>query len=400
MRPPHRMPPALWFLAAALVPPSALAQSDPQSLATALAQACPSAGGALAARCAELGALGPQALPQALVALSPYQFLPQIAVPLKIWPKQVSIRQPPGLDGAAQGEWSSRRKGSGAGDAAGGDEAWGWFAQAKYQGGAYHQAPAQFKADAYSLTLGGDYRFSGNLVSGLAFIYTRQETPMRQNPGHMQTDAYRAAWFGNYYLPAAFYLDWLATYSRHDNQISRNYSFPGFAGKAESAPGNDLYTFALTVGRDWDWGAWSLASYVRTESMNLHIEPYSERGGQGLAYQVGGQSDQSLTVTPGLQLNHALGFSWGVLTPALRFEYEHQFENDNRAIALRLAEAAPGTGYFTLHTGDPDRDYFNLGGSLAATLPGGNVAFLRYEARLGQAHISNDIVEVGIRGVF
>lgn len=388
-------------MAAALAPLPVHAQSDQQSLSAALAEACPAAAGALAARCGELGALSPEAYSQALVGLSPYQFLPQIAVPLKIWPKQVSVRLPPGLsDSAAEGEWSSRRKGAGSGDAAEGGGAWGWFAQAKYQGGAYHQVPAKFKADAYTLTLGGDYRFSDQLVSGLAFMYTRQETPMQQNPGNMQANAYRAAWFGNYVGPEAFYVDWLATYSRHENQVTRNFSFPGVAGRADSDPGNDLYTFALSLGRDWDWGAWSLASYVRTEYMNLHIGPYSEQGGQGLAYQVGGQSDQSLTLTPGLQLSHALGFSWGVLTPAARFEYEHQFENDNQAIVLRLADAAPGTGYFTLHTGNPDRDYFNLGASLAATLPGGNIAFLRYEARLGQDHITNNIVELGFRGVF
>lgn len=375
-----------------LVAPCPAGSAGP-GLAAALAQACPWAGGALAQGCAALQTLDPMAREQAIVGLTPYQFLSQIAVPLKIWPKQISLRMPAGFAPSATGEESA---GAGSGSIRAEAGRFGYFAQAKYQGGAYRQAPAAFKADAYTLTMGGDYRFSERLLAGLALAYTRQETAMSRNPGDMRTDAYRVAGFGNYYLPGDFYLDWLAIYSRHANAVNRDFSLPGLAGRATSHPGNDLYSVALSLGRDTAWREWQFASYARAEYMNLHIPAYAERGGQGWALRVDGQTDESLTLAPGVQISRAFGQGWGVLTPAVRFEYEHQFLNGNQPIGLQLIDAPAGTGAFVMYTGAPDRDYFNLGGSLAATWPGGVAAFLRYESRLGQNEISNHIVEAGV----
>ena len=83
--------------------------------------------------------------------------------------------------------------------------------------------------------------------------------------------------------------------------------------------------------------------------------------------------------------------------PTAWVEWEHQYLNDNESIPMRLSAAAAGTGSFVIQTGQPDRDYANLGGALSASLPGGKSAFIRYEARLGQTDISNNIVEVGVR---
>lgn len=89
--------------------------------------------------------------------------------------------------------------------------------------------------------------------------------------------------------------------------------------------------------------------------------------------------------------------SWGVLAPGARFEWVHQYKNDDRGIQARFVNAASGTGNFVIRTDTPDRDYFNLGGSLTATLPEGRAGFLRYETRLGQSHISDHTVELGLR---
>jgi len=89
-----------------------------------------------------------------------------------------------------------------------------------------------------------------------------------------------------------------------------------------------------------------------------------------------------------------------VFTPAARVEWEHQYLNDNRLIHMRLAQAEPGQGNFTIQTGEPDRDYLNLGGSVSATLPNGGSGFVRYETRLGQANISDHILEAGLRMTF
>ena len=71
--------------------------------------------------------------------------------------------------------------------------------------------------------------------------------------------------------------------------------------------------------------------------------------------------------------------------------------DDNRLIQARFNQATAGSGLFTVRTDSPDRDYFNLGGSMAVNLPEGRAGFLRYEYRLGQSHISDHTVELGAR---
>ncbi|MCX7110131.1 MAG: hypothetical protein NTX45_08380 [Proteobacteria bacterium] len=67
---------------------------------------------------------------------------------------------------------------------------------------------------------------------------------------------------------------------------------------------------------------------------------------------------------------------------------------------MRLSDASAGLGYFSVQTGNPDRDYLNLGGSFSAALPNGGGAFIRYETRLSQTYISEHIVEGGVRLTF
>jgi hypothetical protein len=81
----------------------------------------------------------------------------------------------------------------------------------------------------------------------------------------------------------------------------------------------------------------------------------------------------------------------------VNFEYEHQFLNENRDLSLRLAGAPANSGNFLLNIGRTDHDYYDLGGSLAFSWPGGMSAFLHYETRLGQAKLSSDIAELGFR---
>jgi len=129
----------------------------------------------------------------------------------------------------------------------------------------------------------------------------------------------------------------------------------------------------------------------------MEIDGYRESGGSGFAMDVGSQSVSSAISTVGTQVSYNFSQSWGILVPSARFEWEHQYLNNNQNTSMALASAAAGTGNFVIQSGQPDRDYVNLGASLAATLPGGGSAFLRYDTRLGQSYVSNHIVEVGVK---
>lgn len=371
--------------------------AEQQSLYDALTQACPSATGSLAARCQQLQVLNPVQQQQAMASLTPYQFLPQSGLPIKLWPKQVlsRSRHANGLD--IDGQRIPLSVGGGSGDEPLRDEPFSLIVQGKYQTGSKNLKNGGFTANFYELTVGADYRVADPLVLGGAFAYAYGETLMDQDSGNMRSDIYRGMLFGSYTLPDDIYLHWLGIYTHYDNTILRKFAYPGFSGAASSTPNTDIYSMNTTIGKDFNYNEWLTSPYLRVEYSYLEIGAYRENSVSGLAYQAGPQHDDSLVLIPGIQIQQAFSLDWGILTPALRFEYEHQFRNDKRLLNLRLSDAATGTGSFFLSSGNPDRNYFDLGASLTAAFPGGVAAFLHYENRLGQSHLSNHILELGIR---
>lgn len=370
---------------------------DQLSLLSAFNSACPGATGNLALRCRQLQGLTAAQQKQAIVSLTPFQFLPQTGLPVKLWPKQILSRKRQDATDGATAQFVPGAVGGGSGDFSLRDGPWGLIAQAKFQTGQKSLPVGGFVSDSYELTLGADYSFSEQLTAGAAFAYSYGDTQMDHDAGGMHSDIYRAMLFGNYFLPDGYYLNGLGIYTRYDNNLQRKFGYAGFSGNTASTPGTDIYSAVFSFGKEFDYQEWSFNPYLRLEYLHLQVDGYLEQGGQGLAYAVAGQADDSFILIPGLQISRAFSLPWGVLTPSLRFEYEHQFLNDNRRIDMRLADASYGSGRFFLNTGNPDRDYCDLGGSLAATFAGGAAAFLRYEARLGQSNLGSQIVELGMR---
>ncbi|MGR9053929.1 MAG: autotransporter outer membrane beta-barrel domain-containing protein, partial [Gammaproteobacteria bacterium] len=139
---------------------------------------------------------------------------------------------------------------------------------------------------------------------------------------------------------------------------------------------------------------------ARFEYIHAVIDGYTETGGSGWALTISDQSDQSANTVMGGQISKNMSMSWGILTPSVHAEWQHQFKDNSRGILARFAGATAGTGFFRVITESPDRNYFNAGASLAATFQQGISAFLRYEGRFDQDNISNHAFELGMRVPF
>jgi len=392
------------------------------SYAQALNTACPQATGALAQRCRELRVLTPTQRANAIASSTPTQQMAQTIAPIKfnfarmeapmlrmaqLRRKQTQastlsfngFQMPINLSVAALG---LNARGGGAGDDepfadSFRDEPFGVFIDGKFTVGNQRDNPNNFgfDIDSRAVTVGADYRITDNLVAGAAMEYMNVNTTFDNSAGTMDSDTFMGAVYGSYRLPQDFYVDAIATYGSSEHALTRTFGYPGFSGNATSKPDADQYTFAITLGKDIAWQEWQISPYTRFEYLQMHVDSYQEGGGGGLAVNVGSQSETSAISTLGTQVSYSQ--SWGILVPTAWVEWEHQYLNDNESIPMRLSAAAAGTGSFVIQTGQPDRDYANLGGALSASLPGGKSAFIRYEARLGQTDISNNIVEVGVR---
>jgi len=394
--------------------------------AQALNEACTVPIGVMVQRCQQLQSLTDPQQRQAIASLTPDQIQGQVAKPilfgvtrLDAVPARLAALRSGGGSGAVSFNFNGvqlplwklskmlgigNAKGGSAGD--GGepfrDSPLGVFVQARFDIGDLQNTEwaRGFNSLSRVVTIGADYRFSDQLVTGLAFNYTNTTADFVNSSGNMSSDTYLGSFYGSYYLPKDFYVDWLASYGGTDYTYNRHFQYVGFAGQTRSNPSGDQFGFALSGGKEFSWEGWSFNPFMRWEYLNLHVDSFQEKGGNGFNISTGGQTNQSFTSNVGLQISHAMSMSWGVLLPSLRVDWEHQYLNANRSINMRLSDAAPGLGNFIIQTGNPDRDYVNLGGSVSATLPNGGAGFLRYQTRLGQAAIADHIVEAGVRMSF
>jgi outer membrane autotransporter protein len=254
-----------------------------------------------------------------------------------------------------------------------------------------------FKADRKAVTFGLDYSVTDELVLGAAFGYGSTDTSYNLNSGSMSTDAFDFSSYGSYFLPQSFYIDWIMSYALHSFDINRRIQYTGFDNTASSAANGDQYGFSLGFGKDLAFQSFLINPYIRLDYSKTKVDSYQESGGGGLAMEFAGQSIDSATSTIGGQASRAISTSWGVFSPAVRFEWVHQYLDNSRLIQARFSQAVAGAGTFSVKTDAPDRDFFNIGTSLALSLPEGRAGFLRYEYRLGQTHITDHTIELGAR---
>lgn len=394
--------------------------STEAQIAAVLHTACPeSLGQQLHETCEELIGLSEEIEHKILGELSPDEVAGESAVPLRIGVKGAdilfgrlsSLRRTDRLVKASPSFITASSRGGGAGDPAGGfsimplrDSALGVFVQGRYQNGNRSRLQkdlgAGFGFENRSLTLGADYRFSDELTLGLAFSYQNVESRYQAILGGMKAENWKGALYGSYALPLSGYVAWVLDYTGIDYAVTRAIDLPKLVNQIRSNPAGHQYGFSLSLGKDWQIQEWEISPYFRVEYSRLDIGAYREYDNRNLALAFKGQTDDSLVTTLGSRISRAVSLPFGVLTPSLHCEWDHQSANDNRVINARFVALPASVGQFTSQTGTPDRNYFNVGGSLLLTLPGGNSAFLQYETRLGQTAISAHTVEAGIRFTF
>jgi len=250
-----------------------------------------------------------------------------------------------------------------------------------------------FDISSKNITLGLDYQFTDQFLAGISAGYGYSNIDYEKGAGEMEAHLGSFSLYGSYYLPQEFYIDWVLSYSINAYDSERNISFTGFKSIANSDPLGSQYGGSFGFGKDFFVENIFFSPYVRLEYLYTEIDDYNESGGGGFALHLDEQSIYSVATTLGGQISKSISMPWGIVTPGARFEWLHQFEDDERTINTQFISG----GGFSVSTDAPDRDYFNLAASLAITLPEGKSAFLRYESRLGQTDIMSHTIEASVR---
>ena len=256
-----------------------------------------------------------------------------------------------------------------------------------------------FDFSTAGLTAGVDYRVIPPLVLGAAFGYASARTDFDAGAGEMSSRTYSVSVYGSYFLGTSLHLDAIFTYGWNDYDTERNIIAPGISATAKASPSGEQAAVSANAGYDLHVGSLTVGPSLRVTYVNVEVGRYREHGSGGFDLSVRSQTVESLTTALGGEVSYAISVPFGVLTPLVRFEWEHEYKGGSRLVQ-GIIVSDPAQTLFAARTGDPDRDYFNLGVGLIGTFQSGVSAFFYYETILGRDHVTNHLFTLGARLAF
>jgi outer membrane autotransporter protein len=289
---------------------------------------------------------------------------------------------------------------------------WGFFASGQIGRGSQDgdTATPQYDFDSTGLTAGVDYRVSDQVIFGVSAGWNKQDTELAQGRGNIDTSGWSLSAYSTWYRDNAWYFDGVLTFGSNDYDLDRRirYAIPGAGGStteidqlAVASTGGDQRSLAVSFGRDFQKGAWSLGPYLRGTYTSIDFDAYSETTdaslpGAGLGLAVDSRELESQTAVLGGRASYALSRDWGILMPHVQLEWEHEFQDDPDSLVARFLHDPTHTAIRT--DGEAlDTDYYNLGLGLSALFPGGKSAFFYYERLIGASGQSQDNLSLGVR---
>lgn len=260
-------------------------------------------------------------------------------------------------------------------------------------------------------TVGADYPVTDHLLTGAAFTYTSTDVDFSGGRGALDTDTYAGSLYASF-SPAPFsfhpdgslYVDGVVSVAGSKIDSKRNIVYgPGSVRPVNrTAKGHTdamEYTVAAVTGYQFRFGELLVGPVLRGEYTHLDVDGFRERGARGLNLTHGADNVDSATMGLGAELLYSFSLPFGILTPQIGFEWEHQFGLDSRNISSRYTADPTGTTFF-VKTDKPDRDYANLSASVSATFQNGYAAFFDYQTILFHSRVDHHQFVIGARKEF
>ncbi|MEY6432126.1 autotransporter outer membrane beta-barrel domain-containing protein [Thioalkalicoccus limnaeus] len=284
----------------------------------------------------------------------------------------------------------------------------GGFLQFDYGTGEEDATPFQpgYDLDRWAVLGGLDYRFSDNLIGGLAVRYHDMDVDYDADRGDMTGNGWAITAFGTYFLPNGFFVDGLAGYGQHDYNLDRlvRYTVSGQEASqiAKSEPRGHLWNLHLGAGYTLSQGSWSITPTLRLNYLQNEIDRVRERmvgstvTGRSMALAIDSETYTSFTSNLGVQIANAISHRTGVIVPQLRMSWIHEFENDQKRVGATFINDINQQPLFVV-TNEPDRNYFDLAVAVSAQFAQGRSAFVAYNTLLGYDDVTFHAISAGVR---
>ncbi|MFI5349920.1 MAG: autotransporter domain-containing protein [Elusimicrobiota bacterium] len=211
---------------------------------------------------------------------------------------------------------------------------------------------------ATGATLGVDYRFNEHFAAGVSGGYVNSFAKIDSNGGTVYGQSARLGVYGTVYNDE-FHAN-LSLGGAHDfYTTSRNIT--ALARTATASPAGSEFNLDALAGWDVKTAYAVVSPFLGLAYDRLMLGSFTEDGAGALNLAMAAQTAESLRSTLGVKLSRKFKPDWCDLTPYASAGWQHELDNQSRALTASLAG---GTGSFTVNTADVSREAALLGAGL------------------------------------
>jgi outer membrane autotransporter protein len=261
---------------------------------------------------------------------------------------------------------------------------------------------------------GADYRFTPQLIAGLAFGYTQSNTnfdtsALSASGQSLNGNLLQGNLYATYSVTDALYVNAIGFIGGGNNNSQRHIVLtqPNASdlignGIATGSFGSRIAGFTLAGGYDLPYGAFVLTPIARFLYQHTGVDAFSEEGALGADLAFGSSSVSTVLTFLGADAQYTMPTPFGVLFPIARFHWAHQYSPSNTAVSVAYSnDSSSGLLSNFILPGTPtSRNYFDLGVGVTLPFSSNGSAFINYDAILGINNTTYNSFTAGVRFTF
>jgi uncharacterized protein YhjY with autotransporter beta-barrel domain len=333
---------------------------------------------------------------------------------------------------------SPSQAGSGGSEPGDLENPWGVFLQGSYNSGHHDQTDNEdpFNFHAASVTAGVDYNF-GNAVIGVSVGHDNFDAGIRPSGttvsgGSTKIKSTSGSVYGAWFGPA-WYFNGIINYGSLSSEQSREVkysatyalgfdtqSIPGATDQCTATtctvtvdrlltgnPSGNAFAVGATAGYQYAAFGLDLSPSLSINYRRSKFDSFSETdpnvANDGLGLSFGDQTVESLRSILGVQVSKPISVSFGIVSPVVRVEWNHEFKTGVRSISAHYTfdpSCVNGVcdSNFALPTDTPATNYGVAGAGVIVTLARRVQAYVFDEAQFGYSNYHSNSVTLGVRG--
>jgi len=191
-----------------------------------------------------------------------------------------------------------------------------------------------FHLDSVGGTIGLEYRINANAFVGTAFDYSNPKANLFNNAGSTDANSYQFGVYGAW-ANAHFFAQGLATVGHQDYRNTR----PGVVDTVTSNPDGTTFVVAGKAGYLFDAGKTQLGPIGGLTYARATVNGYTESGDPVLTLNVGGQTEEALIGSVGVQFRAPFVVNGRIINPYLNLTAEDDFIGNGRVIQFDATSA-------------------------------------------------------------